>query len=517
MHLFCRKSRLLSLRVAILLSLAGPARAAVINARSASQSDVGAAISSAKDGDTVIVPEGTVSWTDTVTVNKAITLQGAGIGKTLICDDLSINGSNLVINTTLGKFYRLTGFEFRRGERTRPLNKGCVLVNGTTKTFRIDHCKYHHLLNRPIFVRGAACGVIDHCEFFGVGAIAIFHDKWDGKMWGDGSWALPADWGGTNAVYVEDNNFSDDNTTPGKAVIDEYAGARWVFRYNKVHNRHIDSHGTGSTSRFRSTRHWEIYNNTLTANPPEPEAIHMRGGTGVIFDNTTTGFLKFTTLHTYRFKAGFRDWPGSDGTSGWDLNDPKVYASGTAGAGSGIGPNGDGGKLVVPGAGWATNQWIGYVIRDLDGLSNTQPPNRRGRGVPPGPFFGTIFSNTSDTILVKGGSQQTNKIFAAGDRFEIRKVLQSLDMIGASTGELLSGRASSPKWPKQEIEPVYVWNNTKDGEPNNGVAIAPDSPIREGVHFFNNKAKPNYKPLVHPHPLVTGDATKSSQHQLSGQ
>jgi hypothetical protein len=226
----------------------------------------------------------------------------------------------------------------------------------------------------------------------------------------------------------------------------------------------------------------------------------MRGGTGVVFSNSCIGYEKFITLHTYRYHTAFRVWSGSDGTSGWDLNDTNVYATGIAGAGSGIGLDGMGGKLVAPGAAWVPNQWVGYVIRNLDGSSNAQPGGNRGRRSS-GPFFTTVISNTSDTLLAKGGSQEPNKIFAPGDRFEIRKVKQGLDMIGASTGDLLSGRSPTPRWLNQAIEPVYVWNNEKDGRSARGTAIA-HPPITEGVHFINNKMKPDYRPLTHPHPLT---------------
>src|SRR5437773_11038179 len=62
------------------------ARATTINASSASQSDVAAAIASAADGDVLTIPGGTATWTRTLVVRKAITLQGAGVGSTIIKD-----------------------------------------------------------------------------------------------------------------------------------------------------------------------------------------------------------------------------------------------------------------------------------------------------------------------------------------------------------------------------------------------------------------------------------------------
>ena len=495
--------------LSLLLGSCWSGQAVIVNARSGSLGDVAAAVARAANGDTVDVPPGESVWEDSLTISKPITLRGAGIGRTIIRCRLKTDKPMLIFETRMGGFYRLTGLEFRGVDQARKFGKGCVLFRGTTKTFRLDHCKFDGVRNRSTVFRNALCGVIDHNIFIARTAnqqITIYHDSWGGQSWGDGSWASPIDWGGPNAIYIEDNSFASDPPNH-YAFIDEYAGARFVFRHNTVTNMTLASHGTGSTGRNRGVRQWEIYNNTFIANPPTAgNAIHMRGGTGVVFNNTVFGFGKFLTLHTYRYHTSFRHWSGSDGTSAWDLNDRRVCAMGVAGPGSGIGPDGTGGKLVVPGAGWAPGQWVGYLVQDLDGLRNIQPRGDRGEGARP--FFSTVMSNTTDTILVRAGSQRPNKIFAPGDRFEIRRVLQGLDMIGASTGDLLVGKDPSPRWLKQSIEPVYVWNNTKDGVANTGVATA-DPPIKEGVHFFDNKSKPEYKPFVYPHPLVTSERAPS--------
>src|ERR1700722_20672630 len=89
----------------MLLALART-EAGTINAASASLSDVVSAINSASDGDTVIVPPGTASWTSAITITKGITLQGAttvtNTGKqnatatdlTVIEDDSPLNTNN---------------------------------------------------------------------------------------------------------------------------------------------------------------------------------------------------------------------------------------------------------------------------------------------------------------------------------------------------------------------------------------------------------------------------------------
>ena len=483
-------------------ALTSPSHGAIIAAASVAYDNVSAAINQAGPGDIVSVPAGTATWSKPLIVSKAITLQGAGIGRTIIVDGLKSDGNNIAFLTkaangevpgTAPAKYRLTGFEFQdKGLHPKEYLKGTVLFNGSSKNFRLDHCKFNQVLNRSIYLHNAVCGVIDHCVFLsaGAGGIAINHDQWpnpDGTLgaWGDGSWAVPIEWGGPHAVYIEDNTFTGD-PDPLLPLMDTFGGTRFVFRYNSVTNMKISSHGTGSTGRYRGVRHWEIYNNSFTAQPlASGEAIHLRGGTGVIFGNTFKGFYKTATLHTYRYHTDFAKWPGSDGTCGWDHNDPTLYLSGTASTGS------KDFTLVVAGANWTPDQWVGYTVRD------TAPSSLYPEG-----FFSAVSSSTKNTITVEAGSQVIDKPFKAGDHFEIRKVIQGLDMLGGSTGDLLSNAPSpAPRWLNQTIEPAYIWNNTKDGVSNAGIAIG-QPPIKAGVHFYNNKSKFNYIPLVHPHPLA---------------
>lgn len=68
-------------------NLAINSKAATLNAASCSITDINAAIGLASDGDTVDVPGGDCSWDASATkvnLNKAITLQGAGIDLTNI-------------------------------------------------------------------------------------------------------------------------------------------------------------------------------------------------------------------------------------------------------------------------------------------------------------------------------------------------------------------------------------------------------------------------------------------------
>jgi hypothetical protein len=83
-----RLLRMVGIAAASLWIFLGRVEGASIGAESVSLRDVEAAVRSAHDGDTVIVPAGTASWTSTLTIGKSITLQGAGDDKTVILDDV---------------------------------------------------------------------------------------------------------------------------------------------------------------------------------------------------------------------------------------------------------------------------------------------------------------------------------------------------------------------------------------------------------------------------------------------
>src|SRR5207253_10931518 len=72
-----RRGRKLSVLLgALLFAASGAAQAKTITALSSSLFDVNNAIGSAVDGDTVIIPAGTATWTSTLVISKAITLMG---------------------------------------------------------------------------------------------------------------------------------------------------------------------------------------------------------------------------------------------------------------------------------------------------------------------------------------------------------------------------------------------------------------------------------------------------------
>src|SRR4030095_4052764 len=102
---------------AMLLLTAPAVEGATYVAASTKGSDVQAKINIARDGDTVVVPAGTARWTTPLSITKNLTLKGAGVGQTVIFDEVPRAPQSHTIDVVLTKDlpFRLTGFEFRGG------------------------------------------------------------------------------------------------------------------------------------------------------------------------------------------------------------------------------------------------------------------------------------------------------------------------------------------------------------------------------------------------------------------
>jgi hypothetical protein len=478
-----------SLALMVLLQADG----AVINARSLSYADVERAVNSAREGDTVVVPAGKEDWKSTLSVSKAITLQFAGIGQSIILDDIITQKPNgnprwsqgvISFSTKLNKLYRQTGLEIDRGlERTNLFTKGAVQIDGATTGFRVDHCGFFHLLNNGVYAWDSACGVIDHCVFKMEGqahAMTISHQLWAGQTFADGSWTTPAGWGTSNAVYIEDCVFSNATQRPW-AALDSVSGARWVFRHNQVINANVSTHGTESGGLNRGARYCEVYLNHFQDNINWPNTIKLRSASAVIWSNTASGYRSLCSLDNYRNTDAYKFWGPSDGKNPLDKNEPGpvLVVNHTGPANSQ--------ELIVAGANWKSNQWTGFSVIDVN---NHQ--------------FGLIASNYAARAFLLDPEVHKPTVFNPGDAVQFYKVMAALDMPGMGmSGELARALGSSqpqPPWPNQQIEPIYSWGNTLNGA-DAGI-FSRNAIMVEGIHYMNDTPKPGYFPFAYPHPLT---------------
>jgi hypothetical protein len=473
------------------------AGAATINATSPSFLDVTTAIALAANGDTVVIPSGTATWTSSLTISKAITLQGAGVGQTIIKDD--VQGTTLLLQWKIpaSNPSRMTGIEFQDGGRTG----GIIIIefDGSNNSFN----GIRGTVNFETII-----GVVDHNTFViapVASAIRINDTQWNDptQLSGDKSWTDPPGYGSSQFLFIEDNTFSSTSTTALQAVTDAYDGARFVVRHNNFYNCQPENHGTESHGRGRGGRVMEIYNNTYTGTGINRYLGTIRSGSALFHDNNISGFwgdLGMFGCANFRVDYPWPFWGQADATNVWDVNDPTVYFTGTAASVSTASPC----TVTVTGASWTINKWADYIIRRTTNLGNVTTATSEG-----------IVSNTSNTITYTSRYDPTSfpihpLSFAAGDTLEIRKLVKILDGVGVGTGSLIQGTTPivPAGWNDQVSEPCYSWNNVNELGHQVGFGPNSGSPgyfVLAGVHYFNNTSPPfSYTPYTYPHPLVSG-------------
>lgn len=262
--------------------------------------DVQSAINSASDGDMVFVPTGSCTWTNVLSINKSLTLLGAGSSNTLITDRTSNTTPLINVDMDLNESVRISGFSFT-GTGTVD-SFGCIEIEGTSQTFRIDHNNFANYATRALYIHGYTYGLVDHNAFTNCKEIGAVY----GEANADIAWLRPYTPGTANAVYFEDNtSFVDLEVATTWFGIDAQKGGRYVARKNIFTNISTGSHGYDSPTRSQHTI--ELYNNTYIYNGSNrARAIHMRGGTGFIFNETVVkGYNSFAQLDNYRSCLAF--------------------------------------------------------------------------------------------------------------------------------------------------------------------------------------------------------------------
>src|SRR5438552_6113720 len=173
-----------SLRVSaiafVILILSGVSTFATVYDSDGSVARVRAVLNAAHDGDTIVLPKGTFSWTEPLTITKGITLQGqttiSGAGTanasandaTIVKDDTPRSGP--IIRTALNpsRAFRLTGITFAPGTTTNVgTTNGAITLRSDGEranlNLRLDHCHFAQLYQGKIVrVNGWTYGVADH-------------------------------------------------------------------------------------------------------------------------------------------------------------------------------------------------------------------------------------------------------------------------------------------------------------------------------------------------------------------
>ena len=292
-------------------------------ANSTSSVDVLSAIDAAEaaSGGIVQIPAGSSIYTTGVAkmLTKDIKIVGSGQTSTVITDRTDNNTGSAFKFTINGNVrFELSNMKFISKTGLSP--NGTLNIRGTSTTVIV-----HDMTFDMIGITGGRMvswgsyndttqggGVFYRCSWNnftntsqGIGLFGKAYPYWDGNP----------SWGSDKIKYIEDCTF---NFTGGLAdgAFDAYAGAKGVFRYNRVIGTLVGWHGNDSVKDY-SAHSFEIYNNTFTSPTVRGTAIGIRGGTALIYNNSIDpNFRQTFTLGHYRGCASFMQ-SAFGWTSGW--------------------------------------------------------------------------------------------------------------------------------------------------------------------------------------------------------
>ncbi len=300
-------------------------------AASCSLADVITAYNAASAGDVVLIPSGSETWSSTFTIDKEISLVGAGPSFTRIEIDSGIP-AGIVIDLDNDVPVRVTGIHFKFS--TNNTGGASIYIRGKkdgsfplTKV-RIDHNKFEKG-TRAVAVGGWVESLIDHNEFVNSNiGVGINGDN-------NYSWSRPIAAGTANSLFIEDNTFTINNNADREPAQQIYhqEGGRTVIRYNTFdgtdytagNSLWIDSHGTqnyyqGDRFDFRGQPIIEIYENTFDCHKTYNLTV-IRGGSVLVYNNTFTQIsgvsdvfrLQEEEAWSSHFAGNFRtEWPAED-------------------------------------------------------------------------------------------------------------------------------------------------------------------------------------------------------------
>jgi hypothetical protein len=274
------------------LAIDNNASASTKRAADCSFEAVQAALLASRPGDTLAIPPGDCDWgAKQLTLPAGIKLRGAGRELTSLRRTAVVppNIYLVRIDCRSGGKAVFSDITLVGANLPESAERGLGLINGCVD-FVVANARFTRFVFAGVEVRGAAIqrGVIHGSQFINNYNHAVHNLGYGIVVFGDGSW--PAlELGSENAVFVEDNYFFGN-----RHHIASNNGSRYVFRRNIAVASdltkdfwQVDAHGLSSAA--RGSRSWEIYDNRFSATLSKGRnlaAIGLRGGDGVVYDNT---------------------------------------------------------------------------------------------------------------------------------------------------------------------------------------------------------------------------------------
>jgi hypothetical protein len=309
-----KKLLLLSLTICLLPSLA---RGANRIAASASQADVQAAVNASADGDTVLIPNGSATWTTGIVTNKQIIIRAQNYtptaqptastvrnvvitydGKTSHAFDMTsgdrfncgVGGIKFLPPSPGGQGGSSTGIwgyvHFKGSGSKPPLLFDCHFVGNDRENVTSSEASFLSIdsLGGVVwntFFDGTQVPDGTSVAQEGMGGAGIHLYGW-GRPWNSQSTMGTLDTGGNVNVYFEDCSF----LVWGQADVDN--SARTVIRKSTMNGSGWQTHGFTSGS---GGRHVEMYDNNMintVSNRNFYRYFWLRGGTVLFTDNAVS-------------------------------------------------------------------------------------------------------------------------------------------------------------------------------------------------------------------------------------
>lgn len=293
------------------------------------EASVSSCVSQASVGDTINVTagSGTATWVNGITLNKTLRIIGPGR------DNLTITVQSVAFALTASiggtNASRISGFSFNIDSATNWIKIECSEYSGCPQNYRVDNNRVIKTNTTAMYcffaIGNTSCypyGLIDN-NILQRCRISPMGDHYGDKGMNN-RWYEPLDMGGGGSIYVEDNYF-DNATYIGSFLnlIDGVQGARYVYRFNTGYNAWTETHSVQGEN-MRALRLFEIYRNkTICTDTPNCWIAHrMRGGTGIVFDNSISGFnYNVLLLDNVRDVSSTGTWGLCNGSSWIDGNE----------------------------------------------------------------------------------------------------------------------------------------------------------------------------------------------------
>lgn len=243
-------------------------------------------------GRSVSLPEGCYRITSTINIPPCTQVVGAGADKTILYRDPEKQYFSTILRIT-GKSdtaceTQISGMALIGVRDTNDTLEDYGLIISDVQDFRVDHSYFEGFGFAGVRVEGVSNGVIDHTLFIDNYKSGIDNLGYGVAVYGDDRWDQAVQLGGAQATFVEDSLF-----VGNRHAIAANAGAHYVFRDNQVLHSivacAVDAHGMGYGSPH-GTRTVEIYRNVIEDPVYDWCGIGIRGGAGVIFENTIRGY-----------------------------------------------------------------------------------------------------------------------------------------------------------------------------------------------------------------------------------